>query len=526
MNDHQTPPVAQDIRAQLWEWGERLRGSAAHELVEGLRALEELRNVVSGVQLDAVAALAHAQHREDLDEGVDEEGAGACTAGMVGLARRESPHRAAGALSLAARLQDDLPVTRKELLAGRATEYQAQLMATHTSYLSRKHRLAVDATVAPRIEQLSPRRLANEIKRVAYAKDPRASVEQVGRAHHERRVTMRPQPDTMTLLTASVPAVQGVAAWASLDREAAARKATGDERSLDQLRADILIERLTGQASAHLVPVEVQLVVPVGTVFGEALVHEAARASDRAPQDDHGPGAVTPVGPLATPTVSAEGSVGQLDTRALELLLGRAQRFADEKAPAFLSGYGPLPAPEARQIVRRAPAARLRRLLADPFTGSVIGRESRSRTFSPADRDLLVARDQFCRTPWCDAPIREADHVTPWAEGGPTSLVNGQGLCTRCNQAKNHPRWYAEPVAAEPVAADALTGPAVDQQQSVTTTTPTGHRYTSPVPTPYASWDERNPASWDERTPAPSDERTRAPWGRMTVPPARRRPLP
>lgn len=56
----------------------------------------------------------------------------------------------------------------------------------------------------------------------------------------------------------------------------------------------------------------------------------------------------------------------------------------------------------------------------------------------------LVVRDGRCRTPWCDAPIRHGDHVTDAAEGGPTSLDNGQGLCERCNKTKNLPGWRAE----------------------------------------------------------------------------------
>jgi hypothetical protein len=37
--------------------------------------------------------------------------------------------------------------------------------------------------------------------------------------------------------------------------------------------------------------------------------------------------------------------------------------------------------------------------------------DARRREFSPALRDLLTFRDRTCRTPWCDALIRHADHV-------------------------------------------------------------------------------------------------------------------
>uniref|UniRef100_UPI0030FB84E6 HNH endonuclease n=1 Tax=Nocardioides salarius TaxID=374513 RepID=UPI0030FB84E6 len=74
-------------------------------------------------------------------------------------------------------------------------------------------------------------------------------------------------------------------------------------------------------------------------------------------------------------------------------------------------------------------------------------------------------RDQSCRTPWCDAPIRHRDHVVPDHAGGPTSGGNGQGLCEACNQAKEAPGFTA-------TAHDGV----------VTTTTPTGHQVRSRAP--------------------------------------------
>ena len=460
----------------------RTLGDSAQELVDTIRELEELRNVVAAVQLEAVARLHRAQTREDLAAGVPEDMAGECTASMVGLARRESPHRGAQTLSLSQALADDLGCTLERMLAGRATEYQARLVQTHVSHLDPARRQVVDATIAPRLEELSPRRVTNAVKAEAYRVDPEGSVRRAALAHRDRKVGLQPKPDTMTLLTAYLPATQGVAVWAGLDREARSRRATGDERSLDQLRSDILVERLTGQATAQAVPLEVQLVVPAGTAFGDAAVRGALRDGPV----DEGVGRAVSGGP-ADRAGPARGVPPAL---------------TNDNEPAFLTGYGPLPAPLARRMIRDAARATLRRLFLDPLSGTVVGRESRRRVFSQGDRKLLVARDRFCRTPWCDAPIREADHVEPWSQGGPTSLENGQGLCTRCNQVKNHPRWTTRPVTE----AGSVVEPPVDgwlrkvrqvtgvegeashadrgtaHQVAVVTTTPTGHRYTSPVP--------------------------------------------
>ncbi|WP_323793994.1 HNH endonuclease signature motif containing protein [Nocardioides sp.] len=83
---------------------------------------------------------------------------------------------------------------------------------------------------------------------------------------------------------------------------------------------------------------------------------------------------------------------------------------------------------------------------------------------------FLDLRDQTCRTPWCDAPIRHHDHVRSLLAGGPTTADNGQGLCAQCNYAKEAPGWSARPI-----------GPPGEQHQ-VETTLPTGHRLRSRAP--------------------------------------------
>jgi HNH endonuclease len=109
----------------------------------------------------------------------------------------------------------------------------------------------------------------------------------------------------------------------------------------------------------------------------------------------------------------------------------------------------------------------LRRLYTDPQTGALVTMESRGRCFEHGLRQVLIIRDEaVCRTPWCTAPIRHLDHVVEVHDGGATSAENGQGLCETCNYVKTSPGWSARP------------GP----DGTITTTTPTGHTYTSPVP--------------------------------------------
>ena len=95
--------------------------------------------------------------------------------------------------------------------------------------------------------------------------------------------------------------------------------------------------------------------------------------------------------------------------------------------------------------------------------------DSRARLFRGSLGRFVRIRDQVCRTPWCDAPIRHADHAVAYDDDGPTSADNAQGLCEACNHAKQAPGWRARPSPTEGA-------------HQIETTTPTGHTYGSSPP--------------------------------------------
>ena len=100
----------------------------------------------------------------------------------------------------------------------------------------------------------------------------------------------------------------------------------------------------------------------------------------------------------------------------LQLVMTDTTLFAGRPIPADIIGYGPLPAGMARYLLATLnpeTAIWLRRLYTDPRTGQLIAMESKRRHFPTPLRRFFLARDQLCRTPWCGAPIRHADHVQP-----------------------------------------------------------------------------------------------------------------
>jgi hypothetical protein len=393
--------------AELRDWIGRLAGLdpavGDEERIEQLRLLEELKGAASAAQAVVTCAFVESQVESDPAQ----EGRG--VAAQVGLARRDSPHRGARHVGLAKALVHEMPQTLAALARGRISEWRATIMARETAVLSVEDRRSVDVQLAPRLEHLGDAGVEREARKLAYELDPGSILRRGRRVEADRRVTLRPAPDTMTLLTGFLPVAQGVAAYAALTRDADLLKQQGDLRTRGQLMADLMVERLTGQQRATDVPVEVQIVM-----------------TDRA-------------------------------------LLG------DDRSAANVAGHGPIPGGLARRLVADAATAWVRRLYTSPADGSLVSMDSRRRTFDGTLRQFLIIRDQTCRTPWCDAPIRHADHVRATSDSGTTSASNGQGLCEACNYTKALPGWSARPVRAGP-------------RHEVMATTPTGWTVRSRAP--------------------------------------------
>ena len=487
-------------------------------LIAQLAALEGLKAAAAAAQARVTVAFAASQRAALLAAGARPERVAGGVNAQVALARRESPHRGDRLVGLAQALHHELPHTLAAMTAGQLSEWRATIVARATAVLSAAQRREADARLAGRIAGLSDRQLDAAARAIAYELDPAAFVARASRAHEQRHVTIRPAPDTMAYLTALLPVHEAVAVYAALTRTADTARTGGDPRGRGQLMADTLVQRVTGQADAAAVPIEVQLVMTDRAFFGptdediaEATAEDTAEATAEDASDGAPGAAPAPGGDAGLPSGRPPGvddvafqrfwrrdpEAGQYRRRPWQppprhtdptgariLDLGRAlmRRHLLERdtrrqvhTPALIPGVGPIPAALARRLLSDSATGAaqvwVRRLYADPDTGALVAIDPRRRTLPPALRALLVARDQWCRTPWCGAPIRHVDHVTDRAAGGPTSLANSQGLCERCKNIKQTPGWTAR------------SGPT-----QVTTTTPTGHPYQSPTPPPLPTW--------------------------------------
>ncbi|WP_445154071.1 DUF222 domain-containing protein [Arthrobacter sp. Hor0625] len=420
---------------------------SAAAIADQIRVLEDEKSALSARQARLAVTFDLLRRAEQADAGMPADKLGAGVGAEIALARRESPAKGSRLLGLAKALVTEMPRTLAALEAGQLNEWRATLLVRETACLSAADRAAVDeelAADAGTFDGAGDRTITAAARAAAYRRDPRTVTERAAHAATERYVSVRPAPDTMCYLTALLPAAQAVAVYAALTRAADAARSDGDPRTRGQLMADALVDRTTG-APGGIGGISIQLVMTDRTLFqGDS---EAARL----------PGyGIVPAG-WARQLASRGAGTG-----------GSGDRADDDSGPG--AGNGAVNGSTAGHGggVGRNPAfpVWLRRLYTAPTTGELTAMDSRARLFPAGLRRLIQARDDTCRTPYCDAPTRHLDHIIPWHTGGPTTATNGAGLCEHCNHTKETPGWTAQP----------RPGPG---RHSLELTTPTGHTYRS-----------------------------------------------
>ena len=520
--------------AELATWVTRLRavntGADDPELIDQITELERIKSACAAAQAALTAAFVASRTAGLTQTELKKEGAHRSIGAEIALARRDSPFRGNRHVGLARALTREMPHTLHALRSGTISEWRATLLVRETACLSVGDRAAVDRELGPRLGSMGDQQTAQAAAIIAQRLDAASCVKRHRKAVGDRRVSIRPAPDTMAYLTALLPVTHGVAVYAALTRHADTGAATGDTRSRGQLMADELVHRITTPTAAT--PTS-GAGMPTTATRGAGRAHPAGQPGERVPDPEHTDLSPAPSDHHNTnhrdtngrdtngrdtngrdtngrdtngrdtnhrdsedPATTARDTdiddidhvddIDQPDGVGLDgvgpvppgvgidihLVMTDRTLLGDDTEPAILLGYGPIPAPIARQLIRGAPPETrtfLRRLYTQPDTGQLITGDTRRRVFNHSMRQFLIARDRTCRTPWCDAPIRHADHVTAHHRDGHTTIDNGQGLCERCNYTKESPGWHST----------------IDPDSTgITITTPTGRTTRSEPPPP------------------------------------------
>ena len=258
--------------------------------------------------------------------------------------------------------------------------------------------LVEDATFVPALEQAAVAyaathtrpQLAAWLKRRLIATEPDRAEGRRQHAINDRRVAHYPGPDGTGHLWAQLDAAHTSAIWSTINQVARTNRDnhTGDDRTIDQHRADALVELILGRGGRP---------------------QERQRTEIQV-------------------TLSAQTLAGL------------------SNQPGELAGHGPITAQHARELAHGD--ARWRRILFDDETGQVVdvARRPAEPSYRPS-ADLartITLRDATCRFPGCRRAATghgiDLDHTKPWP-GGPTHATNLAALCRSHHYLKTHAGW-------------------------------------------------------------------------------------
>ncbi|MBC6466775.1 DUF222 domain-containing protein, partial [Actinomadura alba] len=244
--------------------GPRLAGELAdlplgrldeHALVEAMRAARRLTSWAESLELSAIAEL-------DRRRQAQADRCGAWTVEMsralcdeISAALTLSGTAAAIQLGMAAMLEGPLLETGRALVEGRIDSRKARAICD--GVLGVRHDIAreVEALVLPDAPRLTARQLAVRVRKAIKDADPEAYERRRKATEKGRRVELYDNPDgTADLAARDLPAEDADAAYNYVNALANAIKADGDQRPIDTIRADVLLELLRGRHPADLSP--------------------------------------------------------------------------------------------------------------------------------------------------------------------------------------------------------------------------------------------------------------------------------
>jgi hypothetical protein len=293
---------------------------------------------------------------------------------------RMSTGTAHAQLDLAVALSSRLPGTLAALEAGEIDLRRAKAMADVTAPLSGEQAAAVEQRVLARGGRGSHETFRRAVRTELLKVDPDGAEQRRRQQRRLRGVFHRPAEDGLAELTAVLPAEHATAIYQRITSLARHAAGPGDPRSLDERRADVLVDLLLG-SNREQVTAEIHVLVPVTTLMGMA---------------EH---------------------------------------------PGELAGYGPIPAGLARELADQ-PTSTWRRMLVDPADGSVL-EVSRRRFPSPGLRRYVEARDRICCFPGCLRPAQQCDidHTKPHGAGGVTAAENLDPACRHHHRMRHEGGW-------------------------------------------------------------------------------------
>jgi hypothetical protein len=271
--------------------------------------------------------------------------------------------------------------------AGAIDVRKAATIADQLQYLPAEAAESLAVEAAERAKHSTVPQTREWLRRRVLAIDPEVAERRRQAAIGERKVVVTPDADGMSDLWARLPSLEARRMQLTLSKLAQGL-GSDDPRTMDQRRADVLVDLVLGRTTP--VGVDVQLVIPADAASGRS------------------------------------------------------------EAPAWVPGVGPITADAARELLNPADTdAQLSvdaMLIVDTTTGTLSERvEPRYRPSLPLDK-AVRSRDMTCRFPGCRRSAlgrssgTDLDHTVPWPVGT-TSGDNLAVLCRHHHRLKHSAGW-------------------------------------------------------------------------------------
>ena len=371
---------------------------SGYDRIVFLRAQQRMASHYSAGVYDTMAAVA--QHMRDEDDFDDYMFATEAAAAEIRAALRLTRRATDTELSFALELRERLPKVWAALAAGDIDVRRAKTIAHHTYHLTAATAGAVVEAIIEQAPRLTTGQLAARLKRLCIEANPTEAADRYRNAVEERRLVAAPNVDGTTTLTGyQLPPDKAAAAMARINHIARSLRHKGENRSMDQLRADVYLDILTGTNHA--------------TIRHNKARHNKARHK------------------------------GGVD---LHVDLETLARLNDN--PGELAGYGPVIADIARRFAEEQRDGRWRYTITDPGSGRPIATGITRRRPTTTERHHVQARDRSCIFPGCRMPAvgSDLDHRIPHSEGGPTDTDHLAPLCRYDHCVRHQHGWTYRPL--------------------------------------------------------------------------------
>jgi hypothetical protein len=360
-----------------------------HDLVRVLRAQERQVAHYKAGSLWTMNQIVHRYENLAEDDAVLAGEAAKGAAAEIGAALRLTRRSSEVETSLAVALNQRLPQVWTALLRGQIDLRRAMAIADNTLHIDTAAAQQVATTVLPDAGMLTTGQLNHRLRKLCADVDPEDAKRRYETSLEDRRVVVEANPSgTANLLGLDLPPHVVEAVKRRIHKEAIRLRRHGDTRTIDQLRADILLDLLSRRGAG-------------------------VAGSDR--------GGVHLTGDLVS-------------------LAGLSEASGD------LNGFGPVIADIARQIAQGQHDAPWDFTITDPDTGMPVATGTTRRRPTRSQQRQVHARNPVCVHPGCRMPAVDCDidHTTPYDECRRTCTGNLAPLCRHHHMIRHTWHWSYE----------------------------------------------------------------------------------